>query len=463
MKIVLSLFHFQHFRHFDSVVRKLCAEGNTVDVVADTFEVSSVTDRAVQRAEAEISGISFQKPLGRRDLWKYMIRPVRELLNYTLYFRPGHPSLGLATLWGKYFSKPSWSVLKHPGVARFLARDSIQAFLRRFEPMVPPSALVLRWLKETKPDLVVASPLVHGRSTELEYIKAANVLHIPTVYALASWDNLTTKGTIHVLPDLVFVWNQPLLEEAVALHRVPRERIVVTGAPTFDYWFQMKPSKSRAEFCRELGMEPHRQYVVYLCTSRGMIEDEESVVLDLAKRLRNNPVTTDLILLVRPHPYNELDLERMKAPNVRVYPEGGDWPDVDQAKQTYFDTLNYARATVGINTSAMIESAIVDIPCITIIDDRYRGWQTDMGHFWHLMKGDFLEVQYSFDAAVDAIAGVLKGQDVKCEQRRKFVRDFVRPNGIDRPVTDLFCTALTLAAQRKTAAQIMQAIGPAQG
>ena len=89
---------------------------------------------------------------------------------------------------------------------------------------------------------------------------------------------------------------------------------------------------------------------------------------------------------------------------------GGDWPDVDQAKQTYFDTLHYARATLGINTSAMIESAIVDIPCVTIIDERYRGWQTDMGHFWHLMKGDFLDVQYSYDDAVSALAAILQGQ-----------------------------------------------------
>ena len=460
MKFALALFHFQHFRHFDSVVRQLCLEGNTVSVVAGSFAVSSVTDRAVQKAQAEIAGISFEKPLGRRDMWKYLIRPVRELLNYTVYFRPGHPSPGLASLWGKYFSRPAWAILRNRTVARFLARDFIQGPLRRLESLVPASRSVVRWLEQTKPELLVASPLVHGRSTELEYIKAAKALGIPTVYALASWDNLTTKGTIHVLPDLVFVWNYALLEEAVKLHGVPRDRIVVTGAPTFDYWFQMKPSKSRTEFCADAGMDPARPYIVYLCTSRGMIEDEENLILDLAKRLQLNPITRDLILLVRPHPYNELDLELLQAPNVTVFPRGGDWPDTDQAKQTYFDTLYFAKATVGVNTSAMIESALVDTPCVTIIDERYRGWQTDMGHFWHLMKGDFLEVQYSYDAAVNAIAGILQGQDVKCEQRRKFVRDFVRPNGIDRSASELFCTALKLAAQRKTAADITQAIGP---
>jgi hypothetical protein len=164
------------------------------------------------------------------------------------------------------------------------------------------------------------------------------------------------------------------------------------------------------------------------------------------------------VLLVRPHPYNELKLERLGVPNIRVFPEGGDWPDTDEAKQTYFDTLYYASATVGINTSAMIESAIMDIPCVTIIEDRYRSWQTEMGHFWHLMKGDFLEVHYSYGDAVQAIGRILNGSDSKCEQRRKFVRDFVRPHGLDRSVSAILCTALEMAAQGNTAAEVARAI-----
>jgi hypothetical protein len=450
--------HFQHYRHFDSVIRKLCAGSNTVKVIADTFETLNVTDRSVQKAKEEIASISFEKPLGRRDLWKYMIRPVRELINYTIYFRPEHPTPGLAPLWRRYFSKLGWEILKRPKITRFLAKDFIQAQLRRVESFIPAGGLIMRWLRANKPDVVVASPLVHGRSTELEYIKAAKAMNIPTVYALASWDNLTTKGTIHVQPDLVFLWNYALLEEAVNLHGIPRENIVITGAPTFDYWFEMKPSKTREKFCIEAGIDPGREYIVYLCSSRGMIEDEEILILDLATELQSNNLTKEVVLLVRPHPYNELRLEELQGSNITVFPRGGDWPDVDQVKQTYFDTLHYAKATVGINTSAMIESAIVDIPCVTIIDERYRRWQTDMGHFWHLVNGAFLDVHYSYPSVVNAIGGILGGQDPKCEERRRFVREFVRPLGIGRSVSEIFCTALIMAAERMTATEIMQAI-----
>ena len=36
-----------------------------------------------------------------------------------------------------------------------------------------------------------------------------------------SWDNLTSKGTVHVVPDVYIVWNEPLAQEAVELHDLP--------------------------------------------------------------------------------------------------------------------------------------------------------------------------------------------------------------------------------------------------
>jgi hypothetical protein len=458
LKFAFALSHIQYYRHFDAAIRQLCMAGNEVRVVTDRYDKPNLTDRAIQSARAELSGISFEKPLGRRDVWKYLIRPIRELINYAIYFRPGHPSPSMARLWRQYFPRAAWMILRIPAVGRFLASNLVYNTLRKLEPLIPPSAMVLRWLKEYSPDVVVVSPLLAGRSTELEYLKAAKALKIPALYALASWDNLTTKGTMHVQPDVALVWNEALREEAANLHGVPREDIVVTGSPTFDYWFEMLPSRDRDEFCAGLEMRTGQQYVVYLCTSRGMIEDEESLILDLASELLKNDQTRDLMLLVRPHPYNELKLERLQASNIRVFPRGGEWPDVDEAKQMYFDTLHYAKATIGINTTAMIESAIVDIPCVTIIDERYRSWQVDMGHFWHLMNGDFLQVEYSYASAVDALGQIMQGEDVKCEQRRRFVRDFVRPNGMQIPANRLFCQAVTMAAQGRSASEITSAI-----
>src|SRR5512142_3470932 len=119
LRFVFALSHIQHYRHFDPAIRQLCAEGNTVKVVTNRFDKPNLTDRAIQKAREDIPGITFEAPLGRRDPWKYLIRPVRELINYSIYFRPGHPSPNMARLWRPNFSKLAWLVVGKQRVARF--------------------------------------------------------------------------------------------------------------------------------------------------------------------------------------------------------------------------------------------------------------------------------------------------------------------------------------------------------
>jgi hypothetical protein len=36
--------------------------------------------------------------------------------------------------------------------------------------------------------------------------------------------------------------NNALTEEVTAYHDVPQDKIIITGAPVFDFWFEMKPT-----------------------------------------------------------------------------------------------------------------------------------------------------------------------------------------------------------------------------
>jgi hypothetical protein len=458
MKLAFVLLHTQFYRHFDKAIRMLSSKENTADIVIEWIVKPNLTDRLLTTTQAEVKGITFVKPLYRKDSWSRLVGTTRELLDYSAYFHPEHPSKRLANRWRKYISERTWKWLEKPWMIGFLRQKMVQFALKLVETVTPPVKGISKWLRETRPEVVVLSPLVAPNSMEVEYLKAARGLGIPTVYALASWDNLTTKGTLHIQPDLVFVWNEPLKAEAVTLHGVPAEKIVITGSPTFDYWFQVKPSTSHDEFCKNAGFDPRRPYVVYLCSSRGMIEDETTFILELAHRMCKSPATQDVVLLVRPHPYNMLDLNILDEDNICVFPKQGDLPDVDDAKQIYFDTLYYSKATVGVNTSAMIEATIADKPCVTIIDERYRRSQTDMGHFRHLINGKFLQVTHNYEDAVRAIGDILEGKDPKHEERRNFVRNFIRPHGVDRPVSAIFALAVEMAAQRKPANTIMDAI-----
>jgi hypothetical protein len=50
------------------------------------------------------------------------------------------------------------------------------------------------------------------------------------------------------------VWNETQRREAVDVHKVPKDRVFVTGAQCFDHWFDRKPSRTQQELCVRLGL-----------------------------------------------------------------------------------------------------------------------------------------------------------------------------------------------------------------
>src|SRR5687768_17214172 len=106
---------------------------------------------------------------------------------------------------------------------------------------MPPARYFELFLKAEAPDLLLVTPLVDFGSYQTDYVKAAHRIGLPVAFVPFSWDNLTNRGLIRVAPDRVLVWNDRQQHEAVALHGVPADRVVVVGAPRFDEFFAMRP------------------------------------------------------------------------------------------------------------------------------------------------------------------------------------------------------------------------------
>ena len=281
----------------------------------------------------------------------------------------------------------------------------------------------------------------------MDYVKAAKENKIPTVLIVASWDNLTTKSTFHVVPDAVLVWNEALAKEAMILHNVPREKIVVTGAQTFDYLFELQPSSDYFSFCKKVGISTDKEFIVYLGSSDSISGDETNFFTRFADGLDAH---NDVSILLRPHPFNYKIWENYRAPNIVVWPREGKWPDTTTTKQDLYDTIYHCKAVVGVNTSAMLEAAIVNRPCVTIMTDTHRASQAESGHFQHLLVADFLETASSFSEANDIIGRILEGQDTKANQRHKFVRSFIRPRGLHNPPGEIVACVIESIAQGKS-------------
>jgi hypothetical protein len=153
------------------------------------------------------------------------------------------------------------------------------------------------------------------------------------------------------------------------------------------------------------------------------------------------------------------DDERLRRTGllVRPYPRGSQWRKVDLAahgnavrwppKHAYatsehgladfYDSIAHSSAVVGINTTAMIEAAIVGQPVLTILEPKFA--QEGTLHFQHLLEenGGFLHTASSLEEHLGQLVGVLDEGEEGAERRRRFVESFVRPRGLDRPATPI--------------------------
>jgi hypothetical protein len=453
MKVVFAIHHAGAFRSYDGVVRYLCSLGHHVTVLHGEREKPIRMDRALKALLFEIEGCDDDQMFIRRN-WERLAN-IRELVNCANYLRNGHPNPSHARRWINKVNQPIRFMAKtRPGM-KLMTGSRIRQLLHAIEPFIPPDRSITRWLQKKQPDVVFASPFISPVSRELEYIKAAKELGIPTMVGVLSWDNLTTKGTFHVMPDWILVWNEALAKEAVELHDVPSDKIFVTGAPVFDFWSDMRPSKNYAEFCREVGIDSDHPFVLYLGSSPFIARDETPFVGEFAQSLLASEKTKDISVVVRPHPTNASFWKTFKAQNVAIWPRGGEYVDAPEVKQDYFDTLFHSKAVIGVNTSAMLEAAIVDKPCVTIMTGHYRNTQEGVGHFKHLLDADFLEIAQGFAEAAVIIGAILDSRDLKKEQRRRFVMNFIRPCGMNTPASQIMAKAIEAAAQRRDLKQMM--------
>ena len=332
------------------------------------------------------------------------------------------------------------STTSSPRIARRVIRVA-----SRLESAIPTSGEVDRYLRERAPDVVVSASVMKNCSEEVELLKSARRLGIPTAVCVASWDKLTTKGLLKFVPERVFVWNGKQVQESVELHGIPRERVVETGAYPFDDWFERRATRTREEYARDVGLDPGRPYLLYLCSSNQTTRRREvDFVLSWIEALRDSggQALRGLGIAIRPHPdfagdWRNVDLSTFE--NVVLCKT--EHPVAEDARADFFDGLVNCAAAVGINTTAMIEAAIAQKSVLTVVSDAFAQEATLHFHYMLAENGGFLHVATSLEEHVEQLGGVLEEDSAGAERRRGFVESFIRPCGINRPAAPIMAEA----------------------
>jgi len=442
-------------RHYDSVLRLLAARGHSVELATEDRRNKPWPPSVLALADAHPNLRLSRTPMPEHASWFELATRLRQARFYLRFLDPvyrGTPGLIART---REKAPPLSVRLGESPIGRSpLGRRLLVGAIDALERATLTGRDYDGYLREMRPDIVVLTPLVVLKTAQIDLARAAIERGVRHAFAVASWDHLSSKGELNLTPQHVIVWNEVQKDEAVRLHGVPADRVTVTGAQVFDEWFEKQPSSSREAFCASVGLRADRPIVLYVCSA--LLEGsppEPEFVLRWVRALRQSGHESlrECGILIRPHfkrgeEWAAIDFAGLD--NVVCWPPAGAVPVDAESRTGYFDSLYHASAVVGLNTSAMIEGAILGQPVFTVLLPEFAASQEGTVHFHYLLDGvdALLRASRSLPAHAEELAQVLDGRDADPDRSRRFVARFVRPHAADTSATVRVVAALEAIA-----------------
>ncbi len=267
-------------------------------------------------------------------------------------------------------------------------RQWSRSLLRSLERLRSPSLAVRERFERYQPSLLFSTDIQH--ESDLQVMSVARERRVPIVGMIRSWDTLTTKGILRIVPDLLVVHNEIIRREAVILHGVPEEIIRVVGVPHYDRYG--REPVSRGEFFRSFGFDPGRRLVLvapfgdrYICEfGRGCANATDRAVLEILLRAgAEGAIPRDLQFLVRLPPSDRVNLEGFVPPlNVVIHQPGirlGDDPVISPKNELSVEDDELLRQSlassdliIAATSTIAIDAAIFDKPVILVAFDGER-------------------------------------------------------------------------------------------
>ena len=312
------------------------------------------------------------------------------------------------------------------------------------------------FIAERSADVLLITPLIELGSPQLDYVRAARALGIRSALCVWSWDHLSSKALIRVVPDTrassgtrrsatrpsastasrPSAWSSPARSASTSGS---------TGAPTRD----------RDDFCRRVGFAGDASVSCSTSARRcsGAARRRRRSCRDgwrrsgsrATPRLREMPHSGAAASAAA----RGVDGRRAgRAGARRTWCVWGSNPVDADSRADYFDSMYHAAAVVGLNTSALVEAAIVDRPVFTILCPSFattrkaRSTSTTCS----TSATAFSTSSRSLDEHVAQLAGLLSGGSGP-RRTVAFVEHFIRPRGAAVAATPVFVEAVETIAR----------------
>lgn len=299
----------------------------------------------------------------------------RALRQFSLVLLPTR-SMAIKRYWEFLGSRRAVSFALKSAAARLLAgRGRARRLLRWLDGHLGPRRRFAAAFAEYRPDVVFATDVQSDLDVEL--MREAHRRGIPAIGMVRSWDNLTSKGVMRVIPDCLVAHNVRIRDEAVRYHDVPPGAIAVIGIPHYDQYHLPRPTP-RAEFFASLGLDPAKRLILFAPIGDRYIRrnvTDRAVLEEFVRGRREGRLPPDVQVLARLPPMDAVNLDgfvpppwiKIERPGISFRPGmvkeseiGGD------DDRRLIDSLVYCDCAVTGPSTIAVDAAYFDKPVVLV-------------------------------------------------------------------------------------------------
>ena len=251
---------------------------------------------------------------------------------------------------------------------------------------------------------------------EIALVREAKRRGVCSIGFINSWDKLTSRCVIRILPDLLIVPNELTKREAIVYHDASPADVIVCGPPQFDVYQKLAPTP-RETFCRELGIDGAKRLVLFCPVGRAFSALDWSMIELLDRAIGDGHVPSDLHVLVRSPPNDVVEMREsvdtsrftFVRPGVRFSSARGvDWDMGKGDQQSLVDDIYHSALVICSFSTMSIDAAILDKPIINLdFDGGPAHRMYERTHYRHILDTGGVRRVVNKEALLGAITGYL--------------------------------------------------------
>ena len=166
--------------------------------------------------------------------------------------------------------------------------------------------------------------------------------------------------------------------------------------------------------------------IIYFGSSEKIVKHlDADIVIRFNNFLQkfNKKTGKNFDIVFRPHPANNLPIKKIISAGIKVDPEQANNLIVNNEDQiTFVNNLKKCLFTIGVNTSAMIDSIILDIPTVALVVKNEKIIQFQSAHFRHIVDEGIVYQYQLLEENLESLFSKVK-TDTLHYQRKNYVRN----------------------------------------